>query len=110
LTGFWTGDNSANSDVGGASDEQISSAVEGNDLDEATSQVLDAPTNDVALAGAEPNHRTYEPPVRRDPLYDPALDETIVQNGLARNFEFENWWRSGGREESLGGTRFEYGE
>jgi hypothetical protein len=100
-----------NCDAAGAVDEQTSSAVDGNGLVKAISQVFDATTNDVAIAGVEPIRRTYEPPVSRDRLYDPTLDETIWQQGLVQNFEFENWWRSGGREESLpGGTSSEYGE
>ena len=111
LAGLWTRDNGTNSDVGGAVDEQSSSAVDGNGLVKAISQPFDASSNDVALAGAEPIHRTYVPPVSRERLYDSSLDETIWQQGLVQNFEFENWWRSGGREESLSGdTRFEYGE
>jgi hypothetical protein len=111
LAGLWTGDNCTNSDAAGAVDEQTSSAVDGNELVKAISQPLDASSNDVALAGAEPIHRTYEPPVRRDWFYDPTQDETIWQLGLAQNFAFENWWRSGGREESLSGdTRSEYEE
>lgn len=98
---FWIGDNSINSDVGGADDEQIPTSVDGNDLDKVGSQPVDEEPNDVALSSAEPILRTYEPPIRRDLLYDPTLDETIWQKGLVQNFEFENWWRSGGREESL---------
>jgi hypothetical protein len=77
LAEFWTRGNCTNSDVVGAVDEQTSSAVDGNGLVKAISQVFDATTNDVALAGAEPIHGTYGSPVHSDRLYDPTLDETI---------------------------------
>ena len=104
---MWTTGKYANGDVGGVHDEHSSAVEQGKVLVKSIAQLFDARTNGIALAGPEPffqpygGPRSFEPPAVRDRFDDEDFYETMAQNASPQFLEFETWWRSGGREESL---------